>query len=120
MVYDYLSEYQRENAISDVAIIRLEQLAPFPFGELAAELVEYPATSDVAWVQEDPQNYGAWAHVKARYKTVERAARTLFPDSDRFDDDLQYIGRAAEAAQAVGFCSLALKERAQLIEYAFE
>jgi 2-oxoglutarate dehydrogenase E1 component len=119
MVYEYLSEYRDTNGMNDVAIIRIEQLAPFPFMDVAMELVKYPSSASVNFVQEDPQNYGAWHHVAARYPTVLKAAESIDPPVNRPASGIMYIGRPASAAQATGFCSLALTERDQLLEDAF-
>ena len=66
--YDLLTE-RREKAISDVAIMRLEQIYPFPEKTLARELTPY-RNADVVWCQEEPENMGAWSFVDRRLEKV--------------------------------------------------
>ncbi|MET7860408.1 multifunctional oxoglutarate decarboxylase/oxoglutarate dehydrogenase thiamine pyrophosphate-binding subunit/dihydrolipoyllysine-residue succinyltransferase subunit [Streptomyces sp. NPDC005318] len=60
--YD-LDAYRRSSELSDTAIVRLECLYPFPEEELGAELARFPADAEVRWVQEEPENQGAWSFV---------------------------------------------------------
>lgn len=60
--YD-LDAYRRNADLSDTAIVRLERLYPFPEEELGAELARFPAEAEVRWVQEEPENQGAWSFV---------------------------------------------------------
>jgi multifunctional 2-oxoglutarate metabolism enzyme len=59
-IYYDLVEKRAEKGLADTAIVRVERLYPFPADELAAELAHYPAATDIAWVQEEPANMGAW------------------------------------------------------------
>ncbi|WP_455772428.1 multifunctional oxoglutarate decarboxylase/oxoglutarate dehydrogenase thiamine pyrophosphate-binding subunit/dihydrolipoyllysine-residue succinyltransferase subunit [Streptomyces mirabilis] len=61
--YD-LDAHRRSAGLSDTAIVRLERLYPFPTQELGAELARFPAGSEVRWVQEEPENQGAWSFVE--------------------------------------------------------
>jgi 2-oxoglutarate dehydrogenase E1 component len=74
----------------DVAIVRVEQLYPFPETELAAVLAKYPRKQEVCWVQEEPQNRGAWTFIQPRL-------RGMLPDTL-----VSYIGREAAASPATG------------------
>jgi 2-oxoglutarate dehydrogenase E1 component len=58
-----LMELQQREGRADVAIVRLEQLYPFPRDEVGAVLRGYPNLRDVAWIQEEPRNMGAWSYV---------------------------------------------------------
>jgi 2-oxoglutarate dehydrogenase E1 component len=88
--YDLLEEAQKEN-LDDVAIVRVEQLYPFPRAELAAELKRYSAATDVVWCQEEPQNQGAW------YQIRHHLAASLAPKQA-----LHYAGRARSPSPAAG------------------
>jgi 2-oxoglutarate dehydrogenase E1 component len=59
-IYYDLAEKRAEAGLTDTAIVRVERLYPIPADELAAQLARYPAATDIAWVQEEPANMGAW------------------------------------------------------------
>jgi 2-oxoglutarate dehydrogenase E1 component len=90
-VYYDLLVARRERDIDDIAILRVEQLYPFPGPEITAALAPYTAAREVYWVQEEPWNMGAW-HDMAR-----RLRRILPPDLP-----LDYAGRVAAASPATG------------------
>ncbi len=106
-VYYALLAGRAERAIDSVAIVRVEQLYPFPVDEIAAVLREYPDARDVRWVQEEPQNQGGWDFVAPRL-------RALLPDDCR----LAYIGREEAASPASGSYKLHQKEEAELVHQA--
>jgi 2-oxoglutarate dehydrogenase E1 component len=106
-VYYVLREAQEDTDFDDVAIVRLEQIHPFPFDELRAILGGY-ATRDVVWVQEEPWNMGAWSFVK------DRLERTL-PQGAR----LRYVGRRESASPATGSYKIHSEEQAEFIAEAF-
>ncbi|KJE89866.1 hypothetical protein CAOG_01282 [Capsaspora owczarzaki ATCC 30864] len=91
----------------DVAIVRLEQLSPFPF-QLVHDQVEMYPNADVMWVQEDPRNMGAWFHFQPRFAV-------LYPGRP-----LLYAGRNTSAAAATGFCRLSQAEEQLLLNDAFD
>lgn len=91
----------------DVAIIRMEQLYPFPEEELAAELQKYSHASNIIWCQEEPQNQGAWYSIQHNINNV------LLP-SQR----LQYAGRSSSASPAVGYLHLHVEQQQALIRSA--
>lgn len=62
--YDIL-EFRRENKIKDVAIVRIEQLAPFPYNFLKDVLKQY-TNAEVVWYQDDHRNFGPWAYIQYR------------------------------------------------------
>jgi 2-oxoglutarate dehydrogenase E1 component len=107
-VYFDLVERRRAEQRTDIAIIRIEQLNPFPHPSLERELVRYPVAKDVVWCQEEPENQGAWRYMQAYLQGYIKA-----------DQVLHYAGRAAYAAPAEG--SLAKHQAAQsaLIAAAF-
>ncbi|MDR3516984.1 MAG: 2-oxoglutarate dehydrogenase E1 component [Azospirillaceae bacterium] len=107
--YDLLQE--RENrGISDVALVRVEQLYPFPRAPLAAELRRYP-NADVVWCQEEPDNMGAWSYIDRR---IER----LLGDIKHRAERPSYAGRIEAAAPATGILKRHLREQAALIDVA--
>lgn len=70
-VYYDLDKHRADLAASDVAIVRVEQIAPFPFDLVAAEVARYPNAA-VVWVQEEPRNMGYWTYVAPRIATATR------------------------------------------------
>jgi len=105
--YD-LSKKREEKGIEDVAIMRLEQLYPFPHKAFATELKKYPNATDVVWTQDEPQNQGAWFFVQhyIHENMVE-------------GQKLGYSGRAASASPAVGYSHLHQEQQKALVEGAF-
>jgi 2-oxoglutarate dehydrogenase E1 component len=93
-VYYDLVAYRRENKITDIAVVRLEQQYPFPHDDFKAEIAKYPAAKEVVWCQEEPQNQGAWYRLRAYL-------RGDIPDKEV----LAYAGRPISASPAVGYMS---------------
>ena len=106
-VYYDLLERRRAEDLEDVAIIRIEQLYPFPNDDLEAILAKYSAVEEVFWVQEEPMNMGAWYSSQHH---MRRALQNLNPKLH-----LQYAGRDAAASPAAGYMALHLKQQEQLI-----
>jgi 2-oxoglutarate dehydrogenase E1 component len=105
--YDLVrSRSERKNA--DVAIIRVEQLYPFPHKAFAAELKRYPNLTEVVWCQDEPQNQGAWFF-------VQHYIHENMGDGQR----LGYTGRAASSSPAVGYFHLHQEQQKALLEQAF-
>jgi len=107
-VYYELLAYRREMKIDDIAIIRIEQQYPFPHADFKAEVAKYANAKEVVWVQEEPQNQGAWYRLRAYL-------RGDIPDNQV----LAYAGRAISASTAVGYSSKHNAEQKQLLEDAF-
>ncbi len=105
--YDLLAQ-RRERAINDVAIIRLEQLYPFPERTLGRVLAAYPEAT-VIWCQEEPENMGAWSFVDRR---IEKVLRGLEGHKSRRP---RYVGRAEAASPATGLARTHLAEQAALV-----
>ncbi|MCU0870125.1 MAG: 2-oxoglutarate dehydrogenase E1 component, partial [Burkholderiales bacterium] len=84
-VYYDLVAARRERKIKDIAIVRIEQLYPFPHDEYKAEIARYPNAAEVLWCQEEPANQGAWhriQHYLARHMRAEQVLRfALRPSS---------------------------------------
>ncbi|PVY37158.1 2-oxoglutarate dehydrogenase E1 component [Pontibacter virosus] len=101
-VYFDLLEEQQKNKRKDVAIIRMEQLAPFPKVQLEAELSKYK-NANVYWVQEEPENMGGWMYV---LRVMRNGVEDL-------------VARKPSASPATGYNKIHGKEQAELIERAF-
>jgi 2-oxoglutarate dehydrogenase E1 component len=107
--YDLLAE--RENrGIEDVALVRVEQLYPWPEKELATELAKYP-NADVVWCQEESENMGSWYFVDRR---IEATLSNISHKAGR----PVYVGRAASASPATGLLKAHLREQADLVDAA--
>lgn len=106
--YDLLAK-RREEKIINIALIRIEQLYPFPKDEVLAELKNYSNASDVVWCQEEPKNQGAWFSVQNRIQACLHENQTL-----------QFIGRAEAAAPAVGYKSVHDREQKTLVNAALK
>lgn len=106
-VYYDLLQRRRELERDDVAIIRIEQLYPFPHDELAEALAPYRGLKSVVWCQEEPKNQGAW------YPSQHHMQRVATDHNKRLV--LKYAGRASSAAPAAGYMSLHLEQQEQLI-----
>ena len=104
--YELLIE-RRDKRRNDIAIIRVEQLYPFPGPELDALLKCYTETSDLVWVQEEPKNQGAWDFVKPRIPA-------MLHDSW----NLHYVGRESSSAPAVGSAKLHAAQQRELVDRA--
>ena len=92
----------------DTAIIRVEQLYPFPHKAFAAELKKYPNLTEVVWTQDEPQNQGAWFFVQHYiHETLAEGQR------------LGYAGRPASASPAVGYAHLHQEQQKALTDAAF-
>ena len=107
-VYYDLVKKRLEKELADVAIVRVEQLYPFPHKVFAAELKKYPNATDIVWCQDEPQNQGAWFFVQHYIHENMVAGQRL-----------GYSGRAASASPAVGYSHLHQEQQKALVEGAF-
>jgi len=109
--YD-IKKQQNLSEKDDIAIIRIEQLYPFPYDDLEAILNTYPNVDEIVWCQEEPANQGAW------FSHRHRIQRVL----DRLKNNLEItlVSRPAAAAPAVGMMKLHLKQQEELIELALK
>lgn len=106
--YDLLTK-RRENNIKDIALVRIEQLYPFPHDELVAELERYSRVKEIVWCQEEPKNQGAW------YSTQHHLIACL-----QKGQELRYVGRAASASPAAGYMALHTKQQNALVDEALK
>ena len=109
-VYYDLRQERRTRNITDIAIIRLEQLYPFPQSNLEQCLQQYKNLSAICWCQEEPMNQGAWYSSQHH---IRRAIHAHYPTVY-----LEYVGREASAAAAAGYPALHLKQQQQFIDQA--
>jgi 2-oxoglutarate dehydrogenase E1 component len=106
-LYYTLHEARTQRAAGDVAIVRIEQLYPFPTEELRAVIRRYPRVKAVRWVQEEPANMGAWRHTRHRLEA-------MLPDTLA----LEPVARAASPTPATGYYHLHLEQERALIDRA--
>ncbi|HYW92566.1 MAG TPA: 2-oxoglutarate dehydrogenase E1 component [Gammaproteobacteria bacterium] len=103
-VYYDLLEKRRQEEITDIALIRIEQLYPFPTEEFAKVIKSYPNAREVVWCQEEPRNQGAWYQIQHRLREGMKSTQAL-----------TYAGRAPSASTAPGYHELFVKQQKALI-----
>lgn len=103
-VYYDLLEARRKEEIEHIAILRAEQLYPFPLKRLKREIKRYPHAEELTWCQEEPQNQGAWYQIKHRFFE-------LLGDKIK----LAYAGRPLSAAPAAGYFSLHAEQQQAVV-----
>lgn len=106
-VYYDLLERRRAEEIDNIAIVRIEQLYPFPAKQLTKILSKFTNASEIYWVQEEPMNMGAWFSSQHH---MRRVAEDVNPKLH-----LKYAGRDLSASPAAGYMALHLKQQEQLI-----
>eukprot|EP00462_Mataza_sp_D1_P021803 CAMPEP_0175137640 /NCGR_PEP_ID=MMETSP0087-20121206/9922_1 /TAXON_ID=136419 /ORGANISM="Unknown Unknown, Strain D1" /LENGTH=953 /DNA_ID=CAMNT_0016420487 /DNA_START=29 /DNA_END=2890 /DNA_ORIENTATION=- len=110
-IYYELLAQRRSMKCDDVAIVRLEQIAPFPFDRTAEYIAQYP-NAEVVWVQEEPKNQGAWVYANDRIATAVRHYL-------KKDLRARYIGRGPMAASAEGYGATHVAQQKKILETAF-
>jgi len=108
-VYYDLYENRHKKNIKDIAIVRIEQLAPFPFDHVLRELEKYPNAS-IYWAQEEPKNMAAFTWCYFNFVTSFKAL------NDK--RELKYVGRPPSASPATGSKKIHEKEQAKFIDEA--
>ncbi|MBI3156207.1 MAG: 2-oxoglutarate dehydrogenase E1 component [Burkholderiales bacterium] len=107
VVYDLLRRREEKKA-ADAAILRVEQLYPFPHKAFASEIRRFPNATEIVWCQDEPQNQGAWFFIQHQiHENMLEGQR------------LGYAGRAASASPAVGYAHLHQEQQKALIDQAF-
>ena len=106
--FDLLNEMNKRQ-LKDVALVRVEQLYPFPREEVAAAINAHPKAKDVVWCQDEPENQGAW-------RFIEPLLRPLLHTKPK--QTLSYAGRPASAAPAVGYLKKHTAQQQELIDAA--
>lgn len=108
-VYYDLLEARQVHGVDNVAVIRIEQLYPFPISQYSKILNEYPHVEDIVWCQEEPQNQGAWYQIRHRLQEPLLNHQQLF-----------YAGRQSAAAPASGIFKIHLQQQQALVEAALD
>jgi 2-oxoglutarate dehydrogenase E1 component len=103
-VYFDLLKARRKEDLKDVALVRIEQLYPFPSEEYEAILARYPNAREIVWCQEEPQNQGAWYQIRHRLQELQMGRRPVL-----------YAGRAPAAAPATGIAKIHEIEQQSLV-----
>ncbi len=103
-IYYDLMEAKQKEGNEEIAIVRLEQLYPLPIIQLKEILAKYTNVKEYLWVQEEPENMGAWAFMNRRFKEV----------------NLKYIGRNESASPATGYGKLHTQQQQNIINSVFE
>ena len=109
-IYYELMAYRREQKITDTAIIRLEQLYPFPDTAMQTELALWPKAKELVWVQEEPRNQGVWYWLASRHHLIWATGEKR---------ELLLVSRPASASPAVGYYSKHNQQQKAVIEGAF-
>ncbi len=111
-VYYDLEQHRRDSGINDRAILRIEQLYPFPEDDLVEALKPYENMEEMVWCQEEPMNQGAW--FQSQHHMLNAMWRHL---PNKF---LRYAGRPAAATPAAGYMALHVSQQQALIQDALE
>jgi 2-oxoglutarate dehydrogenase E1 component len=107
-VYYDLVNARKTRGATDTAIVRIEQLYPFPHKAFQAELKKFPNVTEVVWAQDEPQNQGPWFQIQHNvFESMEPGQR------------LAYAGRPASASPAVGYTDKHVAQQKELLETAF-
>ena len=104
--YDLLAARDQRGGPADVALIRMEQLYPFPQRQVNDLLLGYPSTAEVVWAQEEPRNMGAWRFMWEQMQPLLNATRR----------EVRYIGRAESASPAAGSLKRHQQEQTEIVE----
>ena len=107
MAIDLLANEKRAKA-ENLAIVRVEMLYPFPADDLQKVFAHYPNAQEIIWVQEEPENMGAWNYMASHLAPL-LATNT----------ELQVIARPGRASPAVGFWDLYMAEQEEIMQQAF-
>ena len=108
-VYYDLLQKRRDSERDDIALIRIEQLYPFPFKTLGKTMDLYSHVKSLVWCQEEPKNQGAWDFIKPRFARLFEGKKA---------PDIIYAGRAPSAAPATGSAVMHAKQQIELVEKA--
>ncbi|NMF98548.1 2-oxoglutarate dehydrogenase E1 component [Aromatoleum toluolicum] len=109
-IYYELLAHRRENKITDTALVRIEQIYPFPTDAFAAAINQFPNAKEVVWVQEEPRNQGAWYWLASRQHLVNVLGTKR---------KLLLVSRPASASPAVGYYAKHNAQQKAVIENAF-
>ncbi|HNF28554.1 MAG TPA: 2-oxoglutarate dehydrogenase E1 component, partial [Leptospiraceae bacterium] len=105
--YDLLEEREKTGKNNN-AIVRVEQLYPFPETEIKDMLKKYSGANDIVWVQEEPQNQGSWAFIRGEWDVMDSGKQ------------IRYVGRKKSSSPAAGHLKLHLREQEELVKTALQ
>ena len=108
-VYYDLAAERTKRGVEDIAIVRVEQMYPFPESELRSVLTRYPESAEVFWIQEEPKNMGPWRFMVKDIQPMLDSSRRV----------LRYVGRAESASPAAGSLKRHQAEQAEIVEDSF-
>jgi 2-oxoglutarate dehydrogenase E1 component len=106
MYYDLTAAEQGRD---HVAVVRVEELYPWPHEEVGRVLARYPNAAEVVWAQEEPRNMGAWTYVAPRLRAVTGNEMVV-----------RYVGRPERASPAEGYEAAHKREQARIVAEALE
>ena len=106
-VYFDILEERRNRKIDDIAVIRLEQIHPFPAKELKHHVQKYSHVKEVVWCQEEPKNQGCWYQISYYLRKALNDQQSL-----------EYVGREGSPSPAVGYYKLHVKQQQRLVDEA--
>jgi len=107
-IYYDLLEKQRELAREDVAVVRIEQLYPFPALEVEEILSKYGSATEIGWVQEEPRNQGAFTFIEFHFRKIMG-----------LESEMLYFGRTASSSPATGYLKVHKKEQESIVKDCF-
>jgi len=113
LYYDLVKERQTRGLSDSVALIRLEEISPFPFDELHAALKRYTKARVLIWVQEEPKNQGAFTYVEPR-------VNNLLAQKLKTKVRIGYRGREEDAVPATGNGAAHKAQQERVLKSAFE
>ena len=108
-VFFTLDAARQQNKVTEIALVRVEQLYPFPEREIRSIFAKYPSATEIAWVQDEPENKGAWTFMDARLRKILPENRVL-----------TYFGRDEAASPATGSYKMHKIEEEELVAHALE
>ncbi|MDR1461858.1 MAG: 2-oxoglutarate dehydrogenase E1 component [Azoarcus sp.] len=119
-LYYELLAYRREQKLTDAALVRIEQLYPFPTQAFADAIEQFPNASEIVWCQEEPRNQGAWYWLASRQhlNNVLAGAPGRSPGGDA-RRQLLLVSRPASASPAVGYHARHVQQQKDVVEHAF-
>lgn len=113
LYYDLVKEREAQKLSDRVALIRLEEISPFPFDELLAALKRYTKAREIVWVQEEPRNQGAFTYVEPR-------VNNLLTQRLKTKVRIGYKGREEDAVPATGTGVVYKAQQEKVLKSAFE
>ena len=108
-VFFDLKEGRETRKVDSVALVRIEQLNPFPFDEVGQVLQKYTAAEEIFWAQEEPQNMGAWDFTEPKIRKLLENKQSVV-----------YAGRPATASTATGIQKVHLEQQKAVVDRALD